>query len=150
MLNRLPRRYPSLRELLEDIGNPHPQKVAKALGVSERTLRRWLAKGDAPKPAMFSLFWLTSWGQAAVHCEAHNSALMHAQMAASLRRRVAELEAQIDELRRIGDFGAANDPLTDAPRPAGRPIPLYRRPAPVPEKPAGRPHGMPVFLMGYR
>lgn len=131
MLNRLPDRTPTLSAMLGDIGSPTPAAVAKALGVSVGTVQRWLRADEAPRPALLAVFWLTRWGQSAVHCEAHNAAVMHAGMADALRHEIKRLEAQLARLGRIADFGSANDPA---------PALGYARPAlpvvPVPGEPA--------------
>lgn len=119
MLNRLPRQMPPLAAMLEDIGNPKPPQLARALGVSTRTVQRWLSDEQAPRTAMLAIFWLTRWGRSQVNCEAVNEAAMFAGLVSSLQRRVEDLQRQVDHLRRIGDFGAANDPAP----PASRSIP---------------------------
>ena len=77
MLNRLPTQLPPLWMLVDDIGRPSPRQLAKSLDVTERTVERWLKTDKAPRPVMFALFWLTRWGQHAVHCEAHNVIAEH-------------------------------------------------------------------------
>jgi len=150
MLNRLPSptQMPSLSWLLDDIGGASAKQIARALHVSERSLYRWIKADQAPRPVMLALYWLTRWGMNAVHCEAHNAAVLHAGMATSLRRQIDRLEqdycmqierlqAQLEHLARIGDFGAANDPAETvcSPRPA-------RTTAPVDAvTTAGQPHG---------
>jgi len=112
MLNRLPTptQMPSLSVMIYDIGNPTPRQLAKALSVTERTVCRWIQLGRAPRSVELSLYWLTGWGQRAVHCEAHNSAVMHAGMARCLREQIEHMKAKLEHLGRIADFGAANDP----------------------------------------
>jgi hypothetical protein len=101
---------PPLWMLIDDIGRPSPRQIAKALDVTERTVKRWLQADQAPRTVMCSLFWLTRWGQHAVHCEAHNDAVMQAGMARNLRDQIERLQQQLAHLGRIADFGAANDP----------------------------------------
>jgi len=110
MLNRIPRHLPDLSTMLEDIGNPKTEALARALGVSPSTARRWIAAGSAPTPVMQAIFWLTSWGQNAVHCEAHNAAIMHASMTRLLRIELAEMTARLQHIEGLADFGSANDP----------------------------------------
>lgn len=131
MLNRLPVLVVPLSMLIEDIGNPSPKRIAKALGVTERTVKKWIREDIAPRPVMLSLYWLTGWGQSAVHCEAHNAAVMHAGMVGCLRREIALLNARLDRLGRIADFGAANDPAPNVPLPA---MPPPSMPAKAPAK----------------
>ncbi|CAN5343967.1 hypothetical protein BH11PSE9_BH11PSE9_21050 [soil metagenome] len=139
MLNRLPTptQLPTLNTMIDDIGRPHPAKTAKALGVSLRSLQRWIKLDRAPRPVELALYWLTSNGHHAVHCEAHNDAVMHAGMARCLREQIAHLEAQLEHLGRIGDFGAANDPADTvrSPRPSlAEPQSSVETIAPAPRK----------------
>lgn len=110
MLNRLPRQLPALPTMLADLGNPGAAVLARALGVTERTARRWLADGNAPRPALLALFWVTRWGQSEAHSEAHNSAAMHAGMVGCLQREIAALRRELARVLSLGEFGAANSP----------------------------------------
>ena len=54
--------------MLHDLGNPHPARIAKVLGVSVRTVYRWKLEAQmecrpSAKAAALALFWLTRWGQ---------------------------------------------------------------------------------------
>jgi predicted DNA-binding transcriptional regulator AlpA len=117
MLNRLPRMMPPLPMMLDDIGNPKPRDLARALGVSERTMQRWVAKDNAPVPVQLAIFWLTRWGQSAVNAEAQNISALNASMVRCLRHEIVELKATLGRLGRIADFGAANDPAPNVPTP---------------------------------
>ena len=133
MLNRLPRatQMPPLSCMLDDIGRPRPRDLARALGVSERAVRRWQDQDHAPLPVMLAIFWLTRWGHSAVDSDAHNAAVLHAVAAEGARREVAALTEKLARLGQIADFGAANDPaqgvalptpqptLDDGPEPTG-------------------------------
>lgn len=110
MLNRLPAHLPPLWMLIDDIGRPSARKIAKALDVTERTVQRWIKADKAPRAAMFALFWLTRWGHSAVHCEAHNDAILQASIARNLSDQLKRLQSQLEHVARIADFGAANDP----------------------------------------
>lgn len=117
MLNRLPHSFPPLSMMLHDIGNPKPQELAKAFTVSVRTVQRWLKAEWAPLPIMMAIYWITQWGQSSVNADAHNAAVMHANMARALRDEIATLKATLMRLGRIADFGAANDPALHVPTP---------------------------------
>lgn len=114
--------------MVEDLGAPTPAAIARALQVSERTCRRWMASGKAPRTAALSLFWLTRWGQSIVDADAVNAARLQAGHARSLAEHVQRLERHVERLLRLGDWGAANAPMWDDPgtraaaavRPAGR------------------------------
>lgn len=115
MLNRLPRQLPPLALILDDIGAPTPAAIAVALGAPERSVRRWIATGAAPRPAMLALFWLTRWGMSIVDCEAGRLADLHAALARSRLAEADELRAVLAKVLRLADFGAANDPHAAAP-----------------------------------
>jgi hypothetical protein len=68
MLHRLPRQLPPVPRLLDDLGHPPPAAIARALGVSARTVRRW---GDEwPRPAHLAIFFASRWGWSAVESDA--------------------------------------------------------------------------------
>lgn len=123
MLNRLPRgtQLPPLSCMLDDIGNPRPRDLARALGVTERAVRRWQDQDQAPMPVMLAIFWLTRWGHSAVDCDAHNAAVLHAVAAEGMRREVAALTEKLARLGQIADFGAANDPAQGVALPMPQP-----------------------------
>ena len=110
MLNRIPRSLPTLSMMLDDLGHPKTEALARALGVSPSTARRWIAADSAPMPVLLAIFWLTSWGRHAVDCEAHNAACMHAAMARLLRIELADITARLHRVGRLADFRSANDP----------------------------------------
>ena len=114
MLTLIPKYVPPLSMMLAGMANPKPRELARALGVTERTVRRWLCADHAPRTVMLALFWLTRWGQSAVDCHTHNSATLSAAVAANLRHEVETLNAKVARLARLGDFGAANDPAPGA------------------------------------
>ena len=116
MLNRLPRYVPSFADLLADMGSPgrDHRQVARALGVSERTIRRWIA-GKAPRVARLSLWWLSRQGYNEWDCEMRRRAYLPAALA----------RAVIDEARR-----SATAPLSAAsPRPQTQAQGRHTRPA---------------------
>jgi hypothetical protein len=115
MLALMPRQVPSLATILADLGNPSPVEIARALGVTPRTVERWLHDADAPRPALLALFWLTRWGQSEVDCRAINDAQHQAQRAAVLESEVCRLRAEVSRLVRLGRFDCANDVSHTAP-----------------------------------
>ncbi len=101
-LKKLPKHTPPLGVMLEALGRPHPRELARALGVGERTVRRWISDDDAPRPALLALFWLTHWGSQWLDADAHNLLLHHmrasehaAKEAERLRRDLALLQAHV-------------------------------------------------------
>lgn len=143
MLLALHRQHtPDLPTMLADLGNPNVRQLGRALGVSPTTAARWIKAGHAPRPAMLALFWLTRWGVSQIHCQAHNDALQQAQIAANYLSQLKEAGAQLmvaqaklDHLGRIGDFGAANDPMPNVRRhvPALPVIAVPGEPQPAPK-----------------
>jgi len=97
--------------LLEDLGNPSAVALAAHLGVTARTVFRWLKEGDAPRAVMLALFWQTRWGRSAIECRAVNDAMQQAGLAACRQREAEERLAQVQHLLQVGNFGSANQPL---------------------------------------
>lgn len=114
MLNRLPNRMPSFNQMLDNIFNPSPKEVGRALGVDERTVRRWIHDDDAPRTALLSLFWLTSWGMSLADAETFNRAQLAEGMVDCLRRENRRLVQEVETLNRRASFGAANEPSVAA------------------------------------
>lgn len=124
MLNRLPTWLPSLQELMTDLGlnASDVPKIAKALGVSERTAWRWKA-GQAPRMALLSLWWLSRWGHSEWDCEMFNRTQLAIQSRDAVWREVRRLRdaARVTGAGQLGQVGrprrAANEPDDLAPRP---------------------------------
>ena len=112
MLNRLPTpvQCPQLAQILDNLGNPAPPVLARAMGVSEPTARRWIRQGHAPRPVLLALFWLTSWGMSAVDAEITNRCQLTAGMVSGLACENERLRAELARVVAAGDFGCANDP----------------------------------------
>lgn len=138
MLFLIPKDVPAFELMLADIGRPDAHALARALGVTERTVKRWLARGQAPRAAMLAIYWITQWGQNQVHTKAHNDAVLFASYVRALKDRVDQLEAQVTQLGRIGDFGTANDPAPNV-----VPVPPGARARPTPVQQARQPRGKP-------
>lgn len=111
LLNLFPRSMPDLMLMLDDLGNPSSEQLAKALRVSERTVRRWIARGEAPIPAAMTIYWVTSWGQAELVAEAAFGIDVYRELARSLHDECEDLRRKLASLGGIGEFGSANDPL---------------------------------------
>lgn len=111
----MPKRLPTLEEMLMDIGNPHPREIAKALHVNERTVWRWKSAGEAPLSVMLAIFWTTRWGRSEVHTEATNDAIRFASLARCLQDELDSVRARLARVAKIGDFGSSNDPAPEFP-----------------------------------
>lgn len=94
MLNRLPKYAGTLADLLADLGQPKPAAVARALGVSERTVQRWIKSG-APRTALLSLWWLSRAGHDEWDCEMANRTSLALQTNRALWSEVARLRQEL-------------------------------------------------------
>lgn len=97
-LDRAPKSLPIWPLILDDLGRPSAKRLARTLGVSERTVRRWEADGSAPKAVCLALFWLTRWGRDQVACDANNDATLFSQLAGELKRERDYLAGRIRQL----------------------------------------------------
>lgn len=111
MLCRLPTAIPPFSVMLEDIGSPAVHPLAKAMGFSVQTAKKWIEADEAPLAVKLALFWITRWGATDINSRAHNDAVMYYGLAKSGARQVTELQGQIEHVERLADFGSANDPL---------------------------------------
>lgn len=91
MLSKLPKHTPPLGVMLADLGNPHPLHIARALGVNERTVRRWVSSDQAPRPVLLALFWLTRWGSQWLDADLFNLARTHIGLSEALQKELALL-----------------------------------------------------------
>jgi len=110
-----PRQLPPLEAMLADIGQPAPAVIGHALGVHERTVWGWMAKGAAPRPASLALFWESRWGRSSISAQAVNGERWARGQVHALEREKATLLARVAYLERVGQFGAANAPTLAAP-----------------------------------
>jgi len=94
MLNRLPKWTGEWADLLADIGNPKPAQIAKALGVSKRTVERWNST-KPPRMAMLSLRWLSRHAHSEWDAEMHNRTQMAVTTNKGLWRDVRDLREQV-------------------------------------------------------
>lgn len=110
-LQHAPAALPVWQSILEDLGHPHPSRVAKVLGVGVRTVYRWNRTQRAPRAACLALFWLTHWGRSAVDANAVNSCRLAVQYATALESQLHRTEAQLAQVLALNATGAANDPV---------------------------------------
>lgn len=110
MLCQLPTATPDLSTMLADLGQPSSKALARALGVTDRTARRWMATGQAPRPAMLAIFRVTRWGSSQISAHAANGAALAHQLARSLTDENKALRADLARLLALANTGAANVP----------------------------------------
>ncbi|MEH0165565.1 hypothetical protein [Roseateles microcysteis] len=100
---------PDFCQILDDLGQPSNAAIAKALGISVRTVQTYRRENFAPRPVLLALFWLTRWGRSAANADAENQAKMMYSQAMAEKSENRRLRAQLAQLARIADFGCAND-----------------------------------------
>ncbi len=113
-IEQAPASLPYWQTILDDLGRPPVRRVARVLGVSERSVYRYHQAGHAPRVVMLALFWLTRWGRSAVHTQATNDAVMAVALVRGLNDRIAQLAGQVEHLQRVGHFASANAPLVES------------------------------------
>ena len=96
-IEHAPRAVPAWELIIEDLGKPTPDRIARALGIGRSTVYRWSQHGQAPRVACLALFWLTRWGHSLIHTQATNSAMLAAQLARSLDEDRAALQRRLNQ-----------------------------------------------------
>lgn len=87
-------------------------RVSKLLGVEQRTVRRWIRTGTAPRMAYLSIFWESRWGRSIIDSDHHNETQLMSQRIRILEGQVVKAKDIITGLRRM-QYGTANEPLYD-------------------------------------
>lgn len=111
MLQHFPSHVPPLSLLLSDLGNPRAQAIAKALGVTPRTVQRWIAADEAPLVCRLALFYVTRYGRSAVNAQAENDAQIYRTSHQIAQADAARRTRDVQRLLATGNFGTANDPI---------------------------------------
>jgi len=120
-IGRAPRSLPIWQTILDDLGRPHPSRVAKLLGVGERTVYRWNRTGQAPKAACLALFWLTRWGRSEIDCAAVNDCRVAIGYARALEADLARAKLDLARILALNEHGAPDAPaLAPARQPKNR------------------------------
>ena len=104
---------PPFSMLYHDIPASLPQ-IARLLGVTPATVRRYLRTENAPRAVMLALFWESQWGRSAANAEAHNFGQVHHALAQCLQEKNEVLLQQIALLEaELGNQtgSAANGPI---------------------------------------
>ncbi len=69
---KAPTQTPPVSTLLDDLPTRDGRKIARHLGVTENTLKRWAKTGNAPRLAHLALFWESRWGLSVLDCDIWN------------------------------------------------------------------------------
>ena len=90
-------RYLNLSDLLFSLGAT-PGDVAQYLGVTERSVYRWLSDGTAPRAVLLALWHVSPAGVQAVSVDAGNGAMYERGYVRSMEATTARLQAQAHRL----------------------------------------------------
>jgi hypothetical protein len=105
---KMPRSVPPFSVMLDNLGNPPADMMAKRLGVSVGTMRRYIKSDNPPLTVLLAVYWLTTWGHSEVDCEAVNTSRLHVGLYECAVREIRTLQTRIAYLERVGHFGCAN------------------------------------------
>ncbi|WP_034369074.1 MULTISPECIES: hypothetical protein [Delftia] len=108
-----PAGLPHLHSLLDNI-QASEKEIAKLIDVSVPTLRKYRAKGQAPRSVMLALFWESTWGLRTADVTAANHAAQYFALAQSLKRENDRLVKQLLRMEKElsnSQTGAANSPI---------------------------------------
>ncbi len=108
---KAPTKTPSISILLDDLPTTDLKRVARHLGLSVATIKRYAQTNNAPRLVHLALFWETSWGLSRLDCDIWNRDSLRLQTIRILQDENAALRQKIVHLVKSGHFGAANDPL---------------------------------------
>ena len=86
-----------LSETMSDLG-AKPADVAKYLGVTERSVWRWLADGSAPRAVLLALWHVTPAGGQVVSTDYNNGLVYERGYVRSMEATTARLQAQLHRL----------------------------------------------------
>ena len=89
-----PRHLPQLLTMLDDIP-ANDKEIAKHLGLSLTTFKKYRRNEQAPRPVMLALFWLTSWGMGTIDAELVNRERFARQALEFSRLEVLALRDQV-------------------------------------------------------
>lgn len=133
---KAPGQLPPLSLLLDDLPTRCARSIARHLGITSQTLKRYQVEDQAPRLVQLALFWETRWGQSVLDCEIFNRDQVQRSHIGALQREGDQLKAQISRLVELvdrGDHGAANSPLwaplgdAGCGRAPGGPLAIQRR-----------------------
>lgn len=102
--------------MVDDIGRPKSDHLAKALRVSPQTVRLWNSKDAAPHLAMCTVFWLTQWGQSTLDVDLVNTGRLNAALARCLRDELDTSQRALIEAEALLGASCANMPRYTVPQ----------------------------------
>lgn len=103
-MRTVPRQLPPFALLVDDCGF-NTRHIAKYLGVSERTIKKWIRRDHAPRAATLALFFCTRWGREYVNCDAENHANVMRGLASAAEHRAKQAETKAKQAeKKLADF----------------------------------------------
>lgn len=99
--------------MIADIPANHKQ-VARHLGVTEQTLKKYIKAEGAPRAIMLALFWETRWGRSAADTEAANYGSIYYRKAMGLERENLAMRKKMQAIQQEFDrqvHESANSPF---------------------------------------
>lgn len=123
MIYKTPKTLPQWSDLWAGLGRPHPSSIAHTLGVDVRTVYRWMAAGEMPRPAHLALFWVSPWGLSAIDTNAYNELSTLRAMVSALRAHQARQDSHRSrELALAGFLCRAHLAANEAPPVVHEPV----------------------------
>ncbi len=107
-------RSADLRGLMDELLTT-PAELSKFLKVTQRSVWRWLADDSCPWPVLALLWHETARGREAVALDVGNELAIHRRLFHGYENALKLSTQRTDYLARLGDFGAANEPLFSDP-----------------------------------
>lgn len=97
-----------LRLFIDELGGI--KRVHKYLGVTERSINRWIATGRPPRAAVLALYWESKWGRSQIFTDQVNEIRLLYQQVCILQEQYQKAKDIITGLRAM-HAGSANEPL---------------------------------------
>lgn len=99
-----------LRLFIDELGGV--KRVHKYLGVTERSVWRWLSTGRAPRAAVLALYWESKWGRSQIFTDQVNEIRLLYRQVCILQDQYQKAKDIITGLRAM-HAGSANEPIYD-------------------------------------
>lgn len=106
---KAPTQTPHILTLLDDMPTRDLKRIARHLGLSVDTLKRYAKTGNAPRVVHLALFWESRWGLGVLDVDIHNRNKWQMGHIRALVEENERLREQLARLVALGHHGAAND-----------------------------------------
>lgn len=97
-----------LRLFIDELGGV--KRVHKYLGVTERSVNRWLSTGRAPRAAVLALYWESKWGRSQIFSDQVNEIRLLYRQVCILQDQYQKAKDIVTGLRAM-HAGSANEPI---------------------------------------